>query len=128
MGLFYGIQTLKQLLPTKVITEVSIQFCIIEDSPRFGSQNTNVCQAVLDPIIEVYKNGNKIICKLTNNVTGTYIYYSIYSIYLVQFGIKYTEPFEIPNGDLSLRTQSLLNVNGVGRSLKIHRLDLMKRL
>lgn len=95
---------------------------------RFEAQNTNICKAVLDPIIEVYKEGDKVMCKLTNNIPGTDIYYSIDNTYPVQFGIKYTEPFEIPEGDLSLRTQTFLNGNGIGRSLQIHRTDLLERL
>ncbi|MBK21162.1 MAG: beta-N-acetylhexosaminidase [Flavobacteriales bacterium] len=95
---------------------------------RFNEQNINISKAVLDPIITVYKSGEKLMCKLENNIPGTIIYYSIDNTYPVQFGEKYIAPFEIPNGDLSLRTQSFLNGEGIGRTLQIHRKELLKRL
>ena len=95
---------------------------------RFDEQKINISKAVLDPIITVYKSGEKIMCKLENNIPGTLIYYSIDNTYPVQFGKKYTGPFTIPNGDLSLRTQTFLNKKAIGRTLKIHRKELLKRL
>ena len=95
---------------------------------RFEAQNTNICEAVLDPIVKVYKEGDKILCKLTNNVPGTKIFYSIDNTYPVKFGLEYEKPFELPSGDWSLRTQTFLSGKGIGRSLQIHREDLMKRL
>ena len=95
---------------------------------RFNEQKINISKAVLDPIITVYKSGEKIMCKLKNNIPGTSIYYTIDNTYPVQFGKKYTGPFEIPNGDLSLRTQTFLNDKAVGRALQIHREELLKRI
>ena len=95
---------------------------------RFSNQETNISKAVLDPIVTVYKSGEKLMCRLENNIPGTEIYYSIDNTYPVEYGIKYTVPFEIPKGDLSLRTQTFLNNQGVGRALKIHREELLKRL
>lgn len=95
---------------------------------RFDQQNINISHAVLDPIVEVYKAGDKMMCKLKNNIPNTKIFYTIDNTYPVQFGKEYTGPFEIPAGDLSLRTQTFLNGTGIGRSLQIHRDDLKKRL
>ncbi|MBO73053.1 MAG: beta-N-acetylhexosaminidase [Flavobacteriales bacterium] len=95
---------------------------------RFSKQETNISKAVLDPIVTVYKSGEKLMCRLENNIPGTEIYYSIDNTYPVEYGIKYTVPFEIPKGDLSLRTQTFLNNQGVGRALQIHREELLKRL
>ncbi len=95
---------------------------------RFAAQNKNISKAVLDPIIRVYKEGEKLMCELKNHVPGTKIYYSIDNTYPVEFGVEYNGPFEIPAGDLSLRTQTFLNGKGIGRSLQIHRKDLIKRL
>ena len=95
---------------------------------RFNEQKINISKAVLDPIITVYKSGEKIMCKLKNNIPGTSIYYTIDNTYPVQFGKKYTGPFEIPNGDLSLRTQTFLNDKAVGRTLQVHREELLKRI
>ncbi len=95
---------------------------------RFNEQKINISKAVLDPIITVYKSGEKMMCKLENNIPGTSIYYTIDNTYPVQFGKKYTGPFEIPNGDLSLRTQTFLNNKAVGRALQVHREELLKRI
>ena len=95
---------------------------------RFSEQKINVSKAVLDPIINIYKSNEKIMCKLENNIPGTSIYYTIDNTYPVQFGKKYTGPFEIPNGDLSLRTQTFLNNKAIGRTLQIHREELLKRI
>ena len=67
-------------------------------------------------------------CKLENNIPGTNIYYSIDNTYPVNYGKKYTGPFEIPSGDLSLRAQTFLNKKAIGRALQIHREDLLKRI
>ena len=95
---------------------------------RFSEQKINVSKAVLDPIITIYKSDEKIMCKLENNVPGTSIYYTIDNTYPVQFGKKYTGPFEIPNGDFSLRAQTFLNDKEIGRALQIHREELLKRI
>ncbi len=94
---------------------------------RFDDQKTNVCKAVLDPIIEVYKEGEKLMCKLTNNLPNTSIYFSTNNTYPVVFTTNYTQPFEIPNGDFKLRTQTFQNNISIGRQLTIDRTDLINR-
>lgn len=94
---------------------------------RFDDMNINISKAVLDPIIEVYKEGGKLMCELTNNIPHTEIYYSIDNTYPMEFGTKYTGPFEIPEGELSLRTQTFLNSERIGRSLQVHRTELEER-
>lgn len=95
---------------------------------RFDMANLNISKAVLDPIIKVFNDGNKLMCELKNSVPNTDIYYTIDNTYPVKFGLKYTEPFEIPEGDLSLRTQTFKNGNPIGRELKVHRTELEKRV
>ena len=95
---------------------------------RFDMANLNISKAVLDPIIKVFNDGNKLMCELKNSVPDTDIYYTINNTYPVKFGLKYTEPFEIPEGDLSLRTQTFKNGKPIGRELKVHRTELEKRV
>ncbi|AOW21463.1 beta-N-acetylhexosaminidase [Urechidicola croceus] len=95
---------------------------------RFDLENTNISKAVLDPIINIYKDGDKLMCKLENSVPNTEIYYTIDNTYPVKFGEKYTKPFQIPIGNLSLRTQTFRNKKPIGRELLIHRTDLVKRV
>jgi hexosaminidase len=95
---------------------------------RFDSANTNISKAIFDPIIKVSKVDNKLICELKNSISNTEIYYTIDNTYPVQFGQKYTKPFEIPEGNLSLRTQTFRNGESIGRELLIHRTKLEERV
>lgn len=94
---------------------------------RFDNAQINISKAVLDPIITVYKKDNKLICELKNSLPNTEIFYTINNTYPVKFGLKYTKPFVIPEGDLSLQTQTFKNGIAIGRSLKIDRKELEER-
>lgn len=94
---------------------------------RFDSTNSNICKAVYDPVIRIFKDGNKLMCELTNSIPETSILYTIDNTYPVRFGIKYIEPFEIPEGDLSLRTQTFRIGLPLGRELFIHHGELEER-
>ncbi len=95
---------------------------------RFADDNTNISKAVFDPIITVYMEEDKLMCKLENSIPNTEIYYTVNNTYPVRFGQKYTTPFEIPKGNLSLRTQTFRNGKTLGRQLLISRTDLEKRV
>jgi len=94
---------------------------------RFDAAKTNISRAVFDPIVTVKMNENKLICELQNSVPESEIYFTIDNTYPVQFGQKYTGPFEIPEGNLSLRTRTFRNGKPIGRELIIHRTELEKR-
>ncbi len=94
---------------------------------RFDLNGSNISKAVLDPIISVYKEDDKLMCKLENNVPNTEIFYTVDNTYPVEFGEKYSKPFEIPKGNLSLRTQTFLNGKAIGRQLLVSREVLEKR-
>lgn len=104
------------------ITKTEVHF------QRFEAQNLNICTAVYEPIVTVYKENGKVMCKLENHVPGVEIYYSINNTYPVNFATKYTGPFEVPEGKLKLRTQSFKGKNAVGRELIIDRKDLVKKI
>jgi len=94
----------------------------------FDAENTNISKAVYDPIVKVYKHNGKLMCKLKNNVPNTTIYYTINNTYPAKFGLKYTGAFQIPFGELRLRTQTFRNGKPIGRELIISRKDLLKRI
>jgi hexosaminidase len=94
----------------------------------FDKSKTNISKAVYDPVVEVFYDNNKLMCKLTSNLADSEIYYTVNNTYPVQFGVKYLKPFEIPDGDLSLRTQNFRNGKSIGRELLISRNDLVKRI
>lgn len=94
---------------------------------RFDAAKTNISRAVYEPIVKVKKGGEKIIIELTNSVPNTEIFYSIDNTYPVNFGKKYSGAFEVPNGNLSLRTQTFRNGQALGRELIIPYAELVKR-
>ena len=76
---------------------------------RFEAANINISKAVYEPIIHLKKEEGKLLCELENNVPNTTIYYTIDNTYPVNFGHQYMGTFEIPEGNLSLRTQTFRN-------------------
>ena len=95
---------------------------------RFDISKTNICKAVYEPIVSIYKKDDKTYVKLSNHVPNTEIYYSIDNTYPVNYAIKYSEPFEVPEGELNLRTQTFRNDKAVGRELIISREEILKRI
>ena len=94
---------------------------------RFDNAHFNISKAVLDPVINVYIKNDQLMCELKNSIPDTEIFYTINNTYPVKFGFKYHVPFVIPEGDLSLRTQTFRNGIPIGGALKIHRSELEKR-
>jgi hexosaminidase len=94
---------------------------------RFDAAKTNISKAVFEPIVTVKKVDDKIMVELSNHVPNVDLYYTIDNTYPVNFGKKYTAPFEVQNGNLSLRTQSFRNGQALGRELIISYEDLVKR-
>jgi hexosaminidase len=95
---------------------------------RFDANHTSISKAVYDPIVSIRKEHNKLMCELKNSMPGTEIYYTVDNTYPVQFGKKYSAPFKIPGGDLSLRAQTFRDGKPLGRELIIHRTELEKRV
>ena len=94
---------------------------------RFDASRTNISKAIFDPIVSVTKDDDKLICELNNSIPNSEIYYTINNTYPVQFGQKYSGPFEIPEGKLSLRTRTFRNDVPIGRELLISRTELEER-
>ena len=95
---------------------------------RFDATHTNISRAVYDPVVRVSREGNKLICELKNAVPGTEIYYTIDNTYPAGFGTRYTGPFEIPEGNLSLRARTFRDGQPLGRELLIPRQQLERRV
>ena len=106
---------------THFVSKVENQFSL------FDAEKINISKAVYDPIVLTYKEDSKLMCSLKNNIPHTEIYYTIDNTYPVKYGLKFTKPFEIPKGNLSLRTQTFRNGKPLGRSLLISRSELLKR-
>jgi hexosaminidase len=95
---------------------------------RFDASKTNISKAIYDPIVTVTKDGEKLMVTLQSEISNSEIFYTIDNTYPVNYGTKYTNTFEVPVGELSLRTQLYRNGQPVGRLLQISREQLLQRL
>ncbi len=95
---------------------------------RFDAAKTPIAKAVLEPVVNTYMADGKLMVELKAEVQNTAIFYTIDNTYPVIFGNKYTGPFEVPKGNLNLRTQSYRNGQAIGRELIINRTELEKRI
>ena len=91
-------------------------------------RQVSVAKTIYEPEIHVYNEGRKLMCELRNPYEDIEMIYTIDNTYPIETGIKYEGPFEIPAGDLSLRTQSFRNGKSIGRLLQIPRKDLESRV
>lgn len=95
---------------------------------RFDASKTNISKAIYDPIVTVTKDGEKLMVTLQSEISNAEIFYTIDNTYPVNYGTKYTNTFEVPEGELSLRTQLYRNGQPVGRLLQISREQLLQRI
>jgi hexosaminidase len=95
---------------------------------RFDEKGINIAKTIYEPEVKVYKEGRKLMCKLSTPFSDIEMYYTINDTYPVTFGKKYEGPFELPAGDFSLRVQSFRDGQPIERLLQVHRTDLEKRL
>jgi len=95
---------------------------------RFDQKGISIAKTIYEPEIKVYKEGRKLMCKLSTPFPDIEMFYTINNTYPVSFGEKYEGPFELPAGDYSLRVQSFRNGEAIERLLQIHRKDLEGRL
>lgn len=93
----------------------------------FDNKKRNICKAVFDPVIHVSAMNGELEISLSCETPETDIFYSIDNTYPVHFGKKYEGPFIIPEGNLSLKTQTYRNGKALGRMLSIHYDELKKR-
>lgn len=93
----------------------------------FDKSNTNICKAVYEPTVKIYKKDGKLMCRLSNNIPNAEIFYSIDNTYPVKFSQRYKAPFEIPEGRLNLRTQCYREGKPLGREIILSREQMEKR-
>ena len=95
---------------------------------RFETAGKPISKAVYDPIVIVKKQDGKMMCTLSNDLSNVDIYYTIDGTFPAQYSTKYTQPFEIPKGDITLRAVSYRNGKPIGRTLTISKEMLEKRI
>ncbi len=95
---------------------------------RFDEKGINIAKTIYEPEVKVYKEGRKLMCKLSTPFSDIEMFYTIDNTYPVTFGKKYEGPFELPAGEYSLRVQSFRNGQAIERLLRITRKDLEARV
>ena len=95
---------------------------------RFETAGKPISKAVYDPIVSVKKQDGKMMCTLSNDLADVTIYYTIDGTFPAQYSTKYTQPFEIPKGDITFRAVSYRNGKPIGRTLTISKEMLEKRI
>ena len=95
---------------------------------RFETAGKPISKAVYDPIVIVKKQDGKMMCTLSNDLSNVDIYYTIDGTFPAQYSTKYTQPFEIPKGDITFRAVCYRNGKPIGRTLTISKEMLEKRI
>ena len=93
----------------------------------FDQLQWNVSRSLHDATATVKKQGDDIICTLSTEMPGTDIYYSMDNTFPDQYSTKYTSPFKVPMGDVTLRFVTVKDGKILGRLAAIPRADLVSR-
>lgn len=95
---------------------------------RFEAAERPISKAVYDPIVSIKKEAEKRMCTLSSDLSDVELYYTIDGTFPAQYSPKYTQPFEIPKGDITLRAVTYRKGKPLGRILTISNEMLEKRL
>lgn len=93
---------------------------------RFDAAEKPICKAIYDPIVNTKMVDKKMICTLSSELSNVDLYYTIDGSFPAKYSTKYTNPFEIPNADITFRVVAYRNEIQIGRILTISE-DLLKK-
>lgn len=93
----------------------------------FDMQDLSICKALYDPIVKTELDSDKLVCTLSSDADGCILYYTIDSTFPDAFTPKYTQPIEIPNGDVTLKVVTYRDGKPIGRMISLTREELLKR-
>lgn len=87
----------------------------------------NYARSAYDPIIKPENKDGKLMVALDTEITGLDIFYTIDDAVPSRYSPKYTQPIEIPEGPVTLRTITYRNGKPIGRMIVLKREELKKR-
>ncbi|MFD2933903.1 beta-N-acetylhexosaminidase [Spirosoma flavum] len=87
----------------------------------------NYSRAIYDAIIKTTKNGDKLRLELEGEIPGLDIYYTIDDTMPDQFSTRYTQPIDLPDGPITLRTITYRSGKPIGHLITLSRDALQKR-
>lgn len=87
----------------------------------------NYARSAYDPIIKPENKDGKLMVTLDSEIPGLDIFYTIDDAVPSRYSPKYSQPVEIPEGPVTLRTITYRNGKQIGRMIVLKREELKKR-
>ncbi len=103
------------------VTRMETQF------ERADLAGINYARSAYDPIIKPENKDGKLMVTLDVEIPGLDIFYTIDDAVPSRYSPKYSQPVEIPEGPVTLRTITYRNGKPIGRMIVLKREDLKKR-
>jgi hexosaminidase len=94
---------------------------------RAEIEGVNYSPAIYDAIINIKKDGEKMTANMETEATGLDIYYTVDGAMPNLYSPKYSRPFEIPDGPVTLRVVTYRNGKQIGHLITLRPDDLKKR-
>ncbi|GAB3699483.1 hypothetical protein GCM10027592_25600 [Spirosoma flavus] len=88
----------------------------------------NYSKAVYDAIVRTSQNGDKLRLELASEVPGLDIYYTTDDTMPDQFSTKYSQPVDLPDGNITLRVVTYRSGKPIGHLITLSRDALQKRI
>ena len=95
---------------------------------RADVMQMNYARSAFDAIIKTKMVDNKLTVDITTEVNGLDIFYTINETTPDIYTPQYKQPFELPEGPVTLKVNTFRNGKMVGKMIKISRSELLKRV
>jgi hexosaminidase len=94
---------------------------------RLDAANMNYARSAFDAIVQPTLEGEKLTVSLRSEVPGLDFYYTINETLPDAFASRYTQPFEVPKGPVTLKVITYRGGKPVGKMLALSREELVRR-
>lgn len=94
---------------------------------RADAAEMGYSKAVYDAIVKASNKDNKLVAELGSELSDVDIYYTMDDTMPDNFSTKYTQPFEVPDAQITLRVATYRNGKPIGHLITLKREDLKKR-
>lgn len=88
----------------------------------------NYARSVYDAVVTASMDAGKLMAKMTTEMAGLDIYYTLNETLPDHFSAHYTQPVEIPNGPVTLKVITYRNGKPLGKMIALSREELIKRV
>jgi hexosaminidase len=94
---------------------------------RADAAEMGYSKAVYDAIVKASNKDNKLVAELGSELPDVDIYYTMDDTMPDNFSTKYTQPFEVPDAQITLRVATYRHGKPIGHLITLKREDLKKR-